>query len=62
MSMTKYLKSRTIWLHIIMICLAMINAYLELIVDPEYYAAWFAAYGYIGVELRKLTTQPLDDK
>ena len=60
--MIKYLKSRTIWLHIIMICLAMINAYLELIVDPAYYAAWFAAYGYIGVELRKLTTQPLDDK
>ncbi len=40
----------------------MINAYLEVIMAPAYFAAWFVAYGYIGIEIRKLTTQPLEDK
>jgi hypothetical protein len=58
--MLKYLKSRTTWLHLIMMGLAMLNAYLELIADPAYYAAWFVLYGNIGVWLRKLTTKPLE--
>ena len=58
--MIQALKSRTIWLHMIMMGLAMLNAYLEFIIEPAYYAAWFAAYGYIGIILRELTTKPLE--
>lgn len=60
--MLKYIKSKTVWLHITMMALAMLNAYLELIIEPAYYAAWFVAYGYIGIGLRKLTTESLESK
>ena len=60
--MLKYFKSRTVWLNIITVLLAALNAYFEVFLDPAAYAAFTVIYGSIGTYLRSQTTCALDKK
>lgn len=58
--MLKYLKSRTVWLNIITVFLAALNAYFEVLLDPAAYAGFTVIYTSIATWLRGQTTKPLD--
>lgn len=57
--MTNYLKSRTIWLGIIITLLSAANAYFEIKLAPEIYSAIGVIIAALIAWLRKLTTTPL---
>lgn len=58
--MIKYFKSKTVWFNILMVLLAALNAYFEVIMEPAYYAAFTVVYGSISTYLRSITTKPLE--
>lgn len=60
--MIKYLKSKTVWLNIIIVLLAALNAYFEILLSPAEYAAFTIVYGAIGTYLRSITIKPLEQK
>lgn len=59
--MIKYLKSKTVWLNIITVLLAALNAYFEVLLSPAGYAAFTVVYGAIGTYLRSITRKPLEN-
>jgi len=58
--MLQYLKSKTVWLNIITVLLAALNAYFEVLLSPAGYAAFTVVYGSIGAYIRSITTQPIE--
>ena len=56
----QYLRSKTVWLNIITVLLAALNAYFEVFLSPAGYAAFTVIYGSIGTYLRSITTKPLE--
>jgi len=58
--MLKYFKSRTVWLNIITVLLAALNAYFEVLLDPAAYAGFTVVYTSIATWLRGQTTKPVE--
>jgi len=58
--MLKYFKSRTVWLNIITVLLAALNAYFEVLLDPAAYAGFTVVYTSIATWLRGQTTKPIE--
>lgn len=58
----QYLKSRTVWLNIVTMLLAALNAYFEVLLDPAAYAGFTVIYTSIATWLRGKTTQAIMEK